>query len=173
MSDSSPSLRFLPPETGQPPGISSEEEDVNSPSNKKVKNAHISAEDSSSLENMHCENEFAPPNIPNLGNDAPCWSQRVSLGDDSVDHRMDSVLHGMNEQDALFRGSGGDDPQPKQAKSYRDVVSATKSKEICFDENVEMWSDEEMEGELNSQNLDLNMNPSNEDPMSPVVLLME
>ena len=128
MSDLTPNIHFLPPnppETGQPLENTSDEEDISSPSNKKVKNAHVLSDSSPNLEIIAGQSVEINTDLKVTEGASPEWPQGISLEVDIAVHPIDSD-HGMTDNDALIRGSGGDDPQPKPIKSYIDAVSEDK-----------------------------------------------
>ena len=62
----------------------------------------------------------------------------------------------------------------KAPKSYKQVVAEELPKDILFDDKVEVWSEGEIEDGSDdhmpeSQYLDLNQNPGDDDPMLPSI----
>lgn len=158
---------ILPPETDQPPGLSLKEEENSNRSNKKVKNSHI-------IE-ISFTDDSTPAEILDESMETLISGGRPSEVPQGKELKMNDrtpfveLNHGIAEFDCTKMGGGGDDPQPNRYKSYKDVVSNENQKDFVFNKDDD-WSDEEDSmGLQNSQNLDLNVNPSKEDSPFPIV----
>ncbi|KAM7490108.1 hypothetical protein LguiA_033029 [Lonicera macranthoides] len=140
MQNPSTNTLIRPPETDQPSGLSSEEEENSNRSNKKVKNSHIMeislTDDSTPVEILDESmetliSEGGPTEVPQ--------GKEVKMNDRTPCVELN---HGIANTDCTKTGGGGDDPQPNRHKSYKDVVSNENQKDFVFNKDDD-WSDEQ------------------------------
>ena len=144
------------------PEKSYEEEDLMARSNKKVKNTHDQEEDSPHAEMI---TDYVVPNYQTFNS---ADGSEATMGEANPQTETLMVPPEINTQGAMPEGI-------KTSMSYKDVVAKSSEKEIYFDEDVEVISDDDFgdedENMAEFQSFDLNENPMDEDPMKPVISL--